>query len=62
LARIVNIDHHLGDNQEIMLKKLCLGIGFTSENVNAVVSKALSLADEKADLETFILEIEKVEK
>ncbi len=62
LARIVNVDHQLGDNQEVMLKKLSLGIGFTSENVNTVVSKALSLADEKADLETFILEIEKVEK
>jgi hypothetical protein len=47
LARIVNIDHHLGDNQEVMLKKLSLGIGFTPENVNTVVSKALSLADEK---------------
>jgi hypothetical protein len=30
-----------------MLKKLSLGIGFTPENVNTVVSKALSLADEK---------------
>tara|TARA_R110000868_G_scaffold290242_2_gene550446 strand:- start:542 stop:1009 length:468 start_codon:yes stop_codon:yes gene_type:complete len=62
LARIVNIDHHLGDNQEVMLQKLSLGIGFTPENVNAVVTKALELADEKADLDTFIEEIEKVEK
>jgi hypothetical protein len=62
LARIVNIDHHLGDNQEVMLVKLSLGIGFTSENVNAVVSKALSLADEKADLDTFLEEIQKIEK
>jgi hypothetical protein len=62
LARIVNIDHHLGDNQEVMLVKLSLGIGFTSENVNAVVSKALSLAEEKADLDTFLEEIQKIEK
>jgi hypothetical protein len=62
LARMVNVDHHLGDNQEVMLSKLSLGIGFTSENVNAVVTKALSLADEKADLDTFLIEIEKAEK
>jgi hypothetical protein len=24
LARIVRVDHLLGDNQEVMLKKLCL--------------------------------------
>jgi hypothetical protein len=23
-SSMVNIDHHLGDNQEVMLKKLCL--------------------------------------
>jgi hypothetical protein len=47
LARMVNIDHTLGDNQEVMLQKLCLGIGFTPENVNVIVAKALELADEK---------------
>ena len=62
LARIVNIDHHLGVNQEIMLKKLSLGIGFTAENVNPVVKKALELADEKVDIDFFIAEIEKAEK
>ena len=62
LARIVNIDHQLGDNQEIMLKKLSLGIGFTAENVDAVVTKALELADEKVDIDFFIAEIEKTEK
>jgi hypothetical protein len=62
LARIVNVDHHLGDNQEVMLEKLCLGIGFTPEKVKSIVSRALALADEKADLDTFIAEIEKTEK
>ena len=62
LARMVNIDHHLGDNQEVMLYKLSLGIGFTPENVKSIVTKALELADKKADLDTFIEEIEKVEK
>ena len=62
LARMVNIDNHLGDNQEVMLYKLSLGIGFTSENVKAIVSKALELVNQKVDSETFLEEIEKVEK
>lgn len=62
LARIVNIDHHLGNNQDVMLAKLSLGIGFTPENVNAVVAKALSLVDKKVDFDTFLVEIEKEEK
>jgi hypothetical protein len=62
LARIVNIDHHLGNNQDAMLAKLSLGIGFTPENVNAVVAKALSLVAKKVDFDTFLVEIEKVEK
>jgi hypothetical protein len=41
LARIVRVDHILGDNQEVMLKKLCLGIGFTLQNVDVVVAEAL---------------------
>ena len=45
-----------------MLKKLSLGIGFTAENVDAVVTKALELADEKVDIDFFIAEIEKAEK
>jgi hypothetical protein len=59
LARIVHIDHILGDKQEVMLKKLCLGIGFTSENVDLIVAEALSLVDKKTYLDDFILEMEK---
>lgn len=62
LARMVNIDHQLGDNQELMLHKLCLGLGFTTENVHNVVTRALALADQKADLEVFTTEIEIAEK
>jgi hypothetical protein len=62
LARMVNIDHQLGDNQELMLHKLCLGLGFTTENVHNVVTRALELADQKADLDVFTTEIEIAEK
>ena len=62
LARMVNVDHQLGDNQELMLHKLCLGLGFTTENAHNVVTRALALADQKADLEVFTTEIEIAEK
>jgi len=59
LARIVHVDHVLGDQQEVMLKKLCLGIGFTPEKVDLVVANALILVDKKADIDDFLSEMEK---
>jgi hypothetical protein len=59
LARIVHVDHFLGDNQEVMLKKLCLGIGFTLQNVDIVVAEALLLVDNNTDIDDFVSEMEK---
>jgi hypothetical protein len=59
LARIVHVDHHLGDNQEVMLKKLCLGIGFTLQNVDIVVAEALLLVDNNTDIDDFVSEMAK---
>ncbi|TDE06478.1 tellurite resistance TerB family protein [Flavobacterium hiemivividum] len=59
LARIVRVDHVLGDNQEVMLKKLSLGIGFTPENVDLVVANALLLVDNNVDSDDFVSEMEK---
>jgi len=59
LARIVHVDHVLGDQQEVMLKKLCLGIGFTPENVDSVVAEALLLVDKNTDVDDFLSEMEK---
>ncbi len=61
LARIVNVDHVLGDQQETMLKKLSLGIGFTTDNVDFIVAKALELVDKKLDLDDFLAEMQKHE-
>lgn len=58
LARMVHIDHQLGDKQDIVLRKLGLALGFTPENVNYILDKALLLIDKKVDLDTFIYEIE----
>ncbi len=62
LARIVQVDHHLGDKQEVMLRKFALALGFTPGNVNYIVDKALTLVEEKVDLDTFVYEMTHMNK
>lgn len=62
LARMVHVDHQLGDSQEVMLKKMGLGLGFTPGNVDFIISKALTLVDQKVDLDTFVYEMEHMNK
>ena len=62
LARMVNSDHHLGDKQEVLLKKLGIALGFTPGNVDYIIDKALMLVDKKVDLDTFIFEMKNMNK
>jgi hypothetical protein len=59
LVRIVHEDRHLGDMQEKLLIRFGLALGFSSEKVNHIVSKALVLVGEKVSLDTFLFEMEK---
>ncbi len=62
LARMVHVDHQLGDKQEIMLKKIGVGLGFTPSNINYIITKALSLVDKKVDFDTFAYEMQNMYK
>lgn len=62
LGRMVHVDHHLGDQQEILLKKFAIALGFTPANVNYIVDKALTLIDKKVDVDTFIYEMTHMNK
>jgi hypothetical protein len=62
LARMVHIEHHLGDKQDILLRKISLALGFAPEKVNTIVDKAFTLVDKKVDSETFITEMEHLSK
>lgn len=62
LARMVHVDHQLGDKQDLMLRKFGLALGFTPGNVNYIVDKALTLIDEKVDSDTFIYEMTHMNK
>jgi len=62
LARMVHIEHHLGDKQDILLRKISLALGFAPDKVNTIVDKAFTLVDKKVDSETFITEMEHLSK
>nr|WP_321229124.1 TerB family tellurite resistance protein [uncultured Psychroserpens sp.] len=57
LSRMVYVDHIKGDHEEIVLRKIAVGLGFSSENVKYVVDKALTLVSNGVDLDTFTEEI-----
>ena len=57
LSRMVYVDHIKGDSEEVLLRKIGIGLGFTPENVKYVVDKALTLVSNGVDLDTFIDEI-----
>lgn len=62
LARMVHVDHQLGDKQEILLRKFGLALGFTPGNVDYIVDKALKLVDGKVDSDTFMYEMTHMNK
>jgi len=62
LARMVHVDHHIGDKQDILLRRIGLALGFTPGNVNYIIDKAMSLIDQKVDSETFMYEMEHMNK
>ena len=62
LARMVHVDHHLGDKQELLLRKIGVALGFNAENVDYIVHKALKLVDRKVDLDTFVFEMQNMNK
>jgi len=57
LARMVYVDHIKGEHEELILRKIGIGLGFSHENVKYIVDKALTLVSNGVDLETFMEEI-----
>ncbi len=62
LARIVHVDHHLDYKQVLLLRKIGVGIGFDPENIDQIVDKALQLVETGVDLDTFLTEMQKLNK
>lgn len=62
LARMVYADHVLGPKQKDILTRFALALGFTPSNVNYIVDKSLSLLVLNVDLDTFIFEMQNMNK
>ncbi len=57
LVRMVYADHIKGESQVLLLKKIAVGLGFSTSNAMYVVDKALNLVNDGVDLDTFTEEI-----
>ena len=62
LSRMVYADHILGPRQKEILTKFALALGFTPGNVSFIVDKALSLLMLNVDLDSFIYEMNHMNK
>ena len=62
LSRMVYADHILGPKQKEILTKFALALGFTSGNVSIIVDKAFSLLILNVDADTFLYEMQHMNK
>ena len=62
LARMVWADDIESPNQHWLLEKLCVGLGFHAQNVKYIADKALVLAYDEVDSETFLEEMKNMNK
>ena len=57
LARMVWADKIEGPNQEQLLQKLCIGLGFNRDNVKYITDKALTLVHYNVTLDEFLIKM-----
>lgn len=62
LSRMVYADHIRGEQQEKLLQKIAIGLGFNTENSKDIVDKALNLVNSDVDVDTFMDEIKKMNR
>lgn len=62
LSRMVYVDQILGPKQKEVLSRFALALGFTPANVSLIVEKALSLLILHVDLDTFVYEMQHMNK
>jgi uncharacterized tellurite resistance protein B-like protein len=62
LSRMVYADHILGPKQKHILTKFAVALGFTPGNVSFIIDKAMSLLMLNVDLDTFVYEMQHMNK
>lgn len=59
---MVRLDDGLEEKQKEVLVRFGVALGFTPSNVDYIVDKALKLIDNHVDLDTFVYEIQSMNK
>ena len=62
LVHMVHVDTINGDSEHKLLNKIGVGLGFHAVNVKYIVDKALTLAHNGVDLETFVDQIKNMNR
>ncbi|MEP5339137.1 MAG: TerB family tellurite resistance protein [Algibacter sp.] len=62
LSRMVFADQLRGEQQEQLLRKIAVGLGFHAVNTKYIVDKALTLVNNGVDLDTFTEEIKNMNR
>jgi uncharacterized tellurite resistance protein B-like protein len=62
LSKMVYADHVLGPKQKDILHRFVLALGFTPGNSHYIVDKALSLQVLDVDMDTFVYEMQNMNK
>jgi len=62
LSRMVFADGKIGPNQRNLMIRFATALGFTPSNVYYIVDKALSLLSLNVDLDTFVFEMQNMNK
>ncbi|MEP1487916.1 MAG: TerB family tellurite resistance protein [Algibacter sp.] len=62
LSRMVFADQLRGEQQEQLLRKIAVGLGFHAVNTKYIVDKALTLVNNGVDLNTFTEEIKNMNR
>lgn len=62
LGRMVRYDESLKEKQKDVLTRFAIALGFTPSNVEYIVDKALKLIDKSVDLDTFLYEMNNMNK
>lgn len=62
LGSMVRLDTGLEEKQKTVLMRFVIALGFTPSNSEYIVDKALRLIDEQVDLDTFLYEMQNMNK
>lgn len=62
LGRMVRLDTGLEEKQREVLARFAIALGFTPSNVEYIIDKALTLIDRHVDLDTFLYEMQNMNR